>query len=661
MNWLTGGSSSSSKKQRGSGQTASTPSPSHRDEDGVPSPASPFPDAGTSAPTKTVVMSPDRPPPPIIMMNNSPLPYPKGGGIGPPPPLIGVASEGSTAASKRPPLDMRRPIDPVFRSGSQYATPSIVVGPPNSPLGVTTKTTTTTTTTSSWSQPLLSPTIHVFDPTSSSSSSPAVVGTSRHHHNDVNHDRDVVVDGPNVGLEQREGNFHVVDNLEDEIQCEGRTFKEDHDDEENENEQKVDDYCNSNQYDYCSYEGGGGGEAVIGDNYDEWLAANTNSHTSEAIDETSSLGYGRVDDNEDDAMEHTGDTPPADVVDYHAGNFDGQHDLIDVDPIKLPPEDIPHHDEQEKEVHITDIHQPSTKAPVQESSTVDSGTIQRPQRTSKDVTADTHNKNNKITNNVTTATFHTPIRPPKSSSKLVFLSDQKSIPTDLRRLEERTYKHRRDVMMRLHELECHTARLTSVYAEERMDLSLAICDTFDRTIVHPLESSIDRLSVDREASNCRAMGVTTLERRVAYLDERMTHHTNVTLSDVTREQLDGIGTDLHDDVASEIRLENAKYDKIEGGIVRRFETVAGGITKEYYAECASRRATMDILEKKIVMATPENKSDRLEQMLCNIANLRAQLRQERADRIAADQALWDRFVRDFESMKRAFLVATEID
>ena len=37
-------------------------------------------------------------------------------------------------------------------------------------------------------------------------------------------------------------------------------------------------------------------------------------------------------------------------------------------------------------------------------------------------------------------------------SKFVFLSDQKSVPTDLKKLQERTIKRRRDHVARMHEL-----------------------------------------------------------------------------------------------------------------------------------------------------------------------------------------------------------------
>lgn len=37
-------------------------------------------------------------------------------------------------------------------------------------------------------------------------------------------------------------------------------------------------------------------------------------------------------------------------------------------------------------------------------------------------------------------------------SKFVFLSDQKSVPTDLKKLQERTIKRRRDLVARMHDL-----------------------------------------------------------------------------------------------------------------------------------------------------------------------------------------------------------------
>ena len=141
----------------------------------------------------------------------------------------------------------------------------------------------------------------------------------------------------------------------------------------------------------------------------------------------------------------------------------------------------------------------------------------------------------------------------------------------------------------------------SKYAEERMDLDLATCDTFERTVVHPLLSSVERLSLDREASMNRSVGIPTLERRIGALDAQMTHHINVTMSDAKMDKLDSIHDNLQRNIQPEIRIENNKSNKIEGGIVQRFESVVGTINRNFLSEGASRYVRNFFQKQSLVM------------------------------------------------------------
>lgn len=133
-----------------------------------------------------------------------------------------------------------------------------------------------------------------------------------------------------------------------------------------------------------------------------------------------------------------------------------------------------------------------------------------------------------------------------------------------------------------------TAKLLSKYAEERMNLDLATSDTFERTVIHPLLTSIERLALSRESSSHRQLDVPILERRVDEIDTQMIRHINVTMSDAKIDLLDSLQDDLQRNVLSELRTENNTFNKIEGGIVQRFETVAGISTTNYYSEGAAR-------------------------------------------------------------------------
>jgi len=250
--------------------------------------------------------------------------------------------------------------------------------------------------------------------------------------------------------------------------------------------------------------------------------------------------------------------------------------------------------------------------------------------------------------------YETPPPRQPTPSNFFFFSDQKSVPTDLKKLQEQTIRRRRDFVDRMHDLDCHTARLMSKYAEERMDLNLATCDTFERTVIHPLETTVERLAIDREASISRSVGISALERRVGRIDAQMTHHIHVKVSDEKLDKLDSIHDDLQQNLASEIRIENTKYNKIEGGIVQRFELVTKNATINFHSEGATRRAAIELLRRKVEKTIPE-RVERAEITLSNIANLRAQIREERSKRQAADKAILDDVMHKTATLKRAMI------
>ena len=133
-----------------------------------------------------------------------------------------------------------------------------------------------------------------------------------------------------------------------------------------------------------------------------------------------------------------------------------------------------------------------------------------------------------------------------------------------------------------------TAKLLSKYANESMNLDLATCDTFERTVINPLATSVERIALDRESSTNRLLEIPALERRIGQLDTQMTRHINVTMSDAKIDKLDRLWDDLERNLESELRTENNTFNKIEGGIVQRFESVVGTIDTNFHSEGASR-------------------------------------------------------------------------
>jgi hypothetical protein len=252
--------------------------------------------------------------------------------------------------------------------------------------------------------------------------------------------------------------------------------------------------------------------------------------------------------------------------------------------------------------------------------------------------------------------FETPNRVIRPSPKFVFLSDQKMVPANIKRLEETTMKRRREMMARMKELDCRLARLVSNFAEEKMDLDLAISDTLDRSICHPLEASVERLTVERQSSTERGPALLDIEKILSALDNEMAKHLYVNMSDAKRDELDSLFCDLHQEIIPSMRLEDSKSDKIEGGVVRRFENVAGVAARQFHQEAAARRASVEFVKKQS-QAAVEKEHQQGDDVLNTIKELREQVHRERLQRQADDKIILDEIIRTTVTMKRAMLSA----
>lgn len=84
------------------------------------------------------------------------------------------------------------------------------------------------------------------------------------------------------------------------------------------------------------------------------------------------------------------------------------------------------------------------------------------------------------------------------------------------------------------------------------------------------------------------LDIPVLERRIDHVDTEMTRHINVAMSDAKIDLLDSLQDDIRRNLRSELRTENNTFNKIEGGIVQRYESVAGIHTRNFYEEGASR-------------------------------------------------------------------------
>jgi hypothetical protein len=245
---------------------------------------------------------------------------------------------------------------------------------------------------------------------------------------------------------------------------------------------------------------------------------------------------------------------------------------------------------------------------------------------------------------------------PIKYSRFVFVSDQKNVPDDMKKLEERAMRRRRDFLARMHDLECQLAMTTCQYAEEKMDLELAIHDTMDRMVCSPLELTMERVVMKRETSTMRAPAVASIQRRVSELDTLMTSHIHITMNNLKRDELDSLQDHLLHDTTPGMRMENSKADRVERGIALRFELIAGTDARRFHEESAARRAAVDMVSQKADNRALQEE-ERLDDFLATVMDLRAQLREERARRKAADMKILDDIAKTTATMKRALLEA----
>jgi hypothetical protein len=245
--------------------------------------------------------------------------------------------------------------------------------------------------------------------------------------------------------------------------------------------------------------------------------------------------------------------------------------------------------------------------------------------------------------------------PSHKPPRFTFVSDEKHVPSEMKQLRDRTIRRRRDLQIRMHDLECQLAAVNSKYAEEKMDLDLALRDTPDRCIREPLEDAAERLHLERESISLQPR-LAALGRRLNEMDSQMTRHVYVTLQDSKRDELDSLHDRLIQDTIPAFRIENSKSDKIEGGIVRRYESLSGSLARQFHQECAESRGAVDSLQRKVDKVVHQDQQ-RLEDVLEVVFKIREELRRERELRMAEDKRLLNKIVKTTATMKRALLAA----
>lgn len=209
---------------------------------------------------------------------------------------------------------------------------------------------------------------------------------------------------------------------------------------------------------------------------------------------------------------------------------------------------------------------------------------------------------------------------------------------------------------RVHDLNCELGQLDVKFAQESMDMGMALRDTLERSVCIPLEASVDRLVLARDSAEERGPAILSLEGKLADLDLEMTRHSFVTINDMKREHLDYLEHDFLQNVLPRLRMETAKTEKVEGGVLRRFDSASETIVEQLEQEADERRASVELVRHQCEeFAARETKRD--DDILQQIRELRHKVKREREVRRRDDKVILDDIRRTTIAMKRALLAA----
>jgi hypothetical protein len=266
---------------------------------------------------------------------------------------------------------------------------------------------------------------------------------------------------------------------------------------------------------------------------------------------------------------------------------------------------------------------------------------------------------------------------PACNSNFFFLSDEKSVPEEHNRVQDKAVQRRREFQKSIHDLQYRVASLTANVAEESMDREKSMEQVKDTCIDGPTEEMVERIALQQEAyqsqdyarvsdaSNDESSTCTTnsrvLERRLSTLDSKMTHSVHVQIQDSKRQQLGSLSAVLENEIAKDFKLEATKADKREGSLVRRFESLVGTLVRRHQEERATRVAALQVATDKMrdELTDPFLDPARASAAVVLLGELRTQLEQVRAERQEQDERVLELIVHRTATMKRALLAASD--
>lgn len=248
----------------------------------------------------------------------------------------------------------------------------------------------------------------------------------------------------------------------------------------------------------------------------------------------------------------------------------------------------------------------------------------------------------------------------KSPNNCRFFAEEQAIPVQLNSIQRHFCRKRHEFQTRLHDLDCKIAELTAKVAEENMNLDLDLRKAMEHKVYQPVGAALESLTLDQMIKEDGLFSPTSLSRRwmalernVSALDSQMTHSIHVQLADLKRDNLTVWQQKLDQDILPDIKAERTAMDKLETTVARRWESQAGTMARRFQEERASRVAALVVADTVLQELDP----GRGKELMSQIRELREQLQQERAERMATDEAIRNFVAVEFDYLKKIILLA----
>lgn len=288
-----------------------------------------------------------------------------------------------------------------------------------------------------------------------------------------------------------------------------------------------------------------------------------------------------------------------------------------------------------------------------------------------------------ITNDSTPVCM-TPLSPGRKS-RFCFHSDTKA-PKEFSNLVDSSHARQTEYCSRLNDIDRRVAAWISRQTEELLDREIersslvhdAICDPLERSmerVMSCLDSKLNKFSsgdggadfielVSDEHSESSpnetplsptsgSKAISIISSEVSHLSQSIYDYMNITIP-THMKSLQTLRHSLVYKMPPKLTIEQAKVNKREGKLVRKFEAMAGVAAKSFVEENASRVAQLQILDSKVNNIS-ETKDEKIKRFQTEIANIKMEIDMERAARIRQNEIILQKVIDARDHLQRLVL------